>query len=83
MGKSSSIKGSRASVRIDNWAVLKPIQRVDLCRRSADEALKSASATRNNMKEEYERLAANWISLAQEIEISMNGLKTFRFKRSA
>jgi hypothetical protein len=83
MGKSSSIKRKRASVRIDNWAALKPMQRVDLCRRSADEALTAASTARSNMKEEYKRIAANWINLAEEIEISVERFSTSHFKRSA
>jgi hypothetical protein len=71
MGKSFSIRRNGAPVRIDDWAKLKPVQRIDLCRRSADEALKSASKTQCNMKEEYQRLAANWVRLAEEIQKSM------------
>jgi hypothetical protein len=83
MGNSSSNSRHGASVRIDDWASLKPVQRIDLCRRSADEALKLASETRSNMKEEYQKLAANWVHLAEEIEKSMDYTATLDLKRSA
>jgi hypothetical protein len=83
MGKSSSIGHNEASVRIDDWARLKPAQRIDLCRRSADEALKFASETRCNMKEEYQRLAANWMHLAEEIEKTRDYASNLDLKRSA
>jgi len=76
MGRPSSIERNGVSLHIDDWPTLTLVQRADLCRRSADEASKSASAACPNMKEDYLKLAANWMQLAEEIEKSM-GRSTF------
>jgi len=75
MGRPSSIERNGVSTHIDDFATLTLVQLADFCRRSADEASKSASAC-PNMKEDYLKLAANWMQLAEEIEKSI-GHSTF------
>ena len=72
MGRPSSIERNGVSMHIDDWPTLTLVQRAALCRRSADEASKSASAACPDMKEDYLKLSANWMQLAEEIEKSMS-----------